>query len=270
MPCRWAIDVEYNGKGFVGSQIQCQSNSKSRLNNPEIRTVQAELEKALCTLIRKKTRTIFSGRTDAGVHACCQVVHFESELELDAGKVVNSLNALLPKDVSVKNLRKVEKSFHAQKSARWRWYRYVITNRAQRSVWDCSSLLVRSELNLENINKSLSYLRGEHDFSSFKCSRTDNPARVCNVVYANASKNKDIINIDIVADRFLYNMIRIIVGTVLMIENNSSNPSKMKEILESKNRSLAGQTVVPDGLYLMKVEYEMSEFDEVKFFGTDL
>ena len=269
MPYRWAIDVEYNGKDFAGSQIQCLSHSHARLNNIEIRTVQGELEKALCTLIKKQTKTIFSGRTDAGVNACQQVVHFDTEAELSKNKVINSLNALLPADMSVKNLRKVSNDFHAQKSARWRWYRYVITNRNQRSVWDCSSLLVRSELNLDNINKSLDYLKGEHDFSSFRCSRTQNPARICNVVYANASKKNDIINIDIVADRFLYNMIRIIVGTLLMIEANSSAPSKMKEILESKNRSLAGQTVVPYGLYLMKVEYELERFSENEFFGTD-
>ena len=124
MPCRWAIDVEYLGKNFSGSQIQCESLSQARINNPEIRTVQGELEKALCTLIKKQTHTIFSGRTDSGVNAVQQVVHFDAESVFDVDKAINSLNALLPKDIYVKNLRRVKNDFHAQKSARWRWYRY--------------------------------------------------------------------------------------------------------------------------------------------------
>jgi len=213
---------------------------------------------------KKKTKTIFSGRTDAGVNAKCQVVHFDTDVDLHKTKFLYSINSLLPKDISVKELKKVQSSFHAQKSARWRWYRYVIVNRAFRSVWDIPSMSVHKKIDIDIINKSLEYLKGEHDFSAFRCARSDNPARICNVSYVYASEKNDIISIDIVADRFLYNMVRIIVGTLLKIERNSWSPSKMKEILESKDRTQAGETIIPDGLYLMKVGYENYDFCECK------
>ncbi len=262
---RWAIDLEYAGANYSGSQIQALSleqadtdcKNKKRTTNPHIITIQGELEKVLCTLIKKNTTTIFSGRTDAGVNAYQQTVHFDTQKDFVSLKMLNSINALLPNDISAKNLRRVDCSFHSQKSAKWRWYRYVIVNRAQRSVWDYPSLLVKNELNVVRLNESLKYLEGEHDFSAFKCLKTGNPAKICHLYKAVANKVKrDIIFIDIVADRFLYNMIRIIVGTLLYIENNSLSPSVMSDILNSKNRLNAGQTVSPVGLYLMKVDYE--------------
>ena len=261
MPYRWAAEIEYAGKNFSGSQIQClQKNINERYNNQSARTVQGELEKALRTLIKQETKTIFSGRTDAGVNAKGQVIHFETKDELDTAKAIRSLNALLPEDVSVKSLKQVPDNFHAQKSARRRWYRYVITNRNSRSVWDIPSLLISKKLDIKLIQDSLEYLKGEHDFSSFRCSKTQNPARICHIYYAGASEKNGVINIDIVADRFLYNMVRIIVGTLLEIENKSLLPSKMKEILDSKDRKKAGMTAVPDGLYLMKVGYDEERF----------
>ena len=263
MPYKWAIELEYNGQFFSGSQIQCLQNTE-RINDSNVRTVQGELEKVLSTLIRKETKTIFSGRTDAGVHSLGQVVHFETQDELDLSKFQYSMNAILPKDISVRTIKKVSADFHAQKSARWRWYRYVINNRTYRSVWDTPSLSVRKQLNIETINSCLKYLIGKHDFSSFRCSKTGNPAKICNIIYANASEKNGIINIDIAADRFLYNMVRIIVGTVLEIEQNSLLPSKIKEILDLKDRTQAGATAVPDGLYLMKVGYAGEDFQIIE------
>lgn len=261
MPIKWAIELEYIGKGFAGSQIQCiKSDSRQRIDNPDIRTVQGELEKALRTLIKTEVKTIFSGRTDAGVNAKGQMVHFLTEDELDEGKFLYSLNSLLPDDISVKRIERKDERFHAQKSARWRWYRYVINNNKTRSVWDIPSLSVRKELNTEEINKALEYLIGEHDFSAFKCSKSLNPAKICNIYYAKASCKSGIINIDIVGDRFLYNMVRIIVGTLLDFEKNSFSPSKMKEIIASKDRTKAGATESPDGLYLMKVGYDKEDY----------
>jgi len=121
-------------------------------------------------------------------------------------------------------------------------------------------LSVRKKLNIEEINKALEYLKGEHDFSSFKCSKSLNPAKICNIYYAKASEKSGIINIDIVGDRFLYNMVRIIVGTLLDFEKNSFSPSKMKEILDLKDRTISGATESPDGLYLMKVGYENEDY----------
>ena len=163
MPYKWAIELEYNGQLFSGSQIQCLQNTE-RVNDSHVRTVQGELEKVLSTLIRKETKTIFSGRTDAGVHSLGQVVHFETQDELDLSKFQYSMNAILPKDISVRTIKKVSADFHAQKSARWRWYRYVINNRTYRSVWDTPSLSVRKQLNIETINSCLKYLIGNMIF----------------------------------------------------------------------------------------------------------
>ena len=237
----------------MGSQKQPKNmpNSSKRIN-----TIQDELEKAISTLTKTKTKTIFSGRTDAGVHAKGQTAHFEVAHELNPSKFVNSLNGLLPKDISVKELKKIEKTFHAQKSAVARHYRYVIANRAQRSAWDANCLLVRYPLDIQRMNKALSYLLGKHDFSSFKKVRTDNPAKICNMLKAEATRNGDYVYIDFIADRFLYNMIRLIVGTLLVIERNSLAPETLKEILEARDITKAGSTISPEGLTLIDVIYK--------------
>ena len=249
---RYLLVLEYVGSAYMGSQKQ---PSKMPNTSKTVVTIQDEVEKAISTLTKTKTKTIFSGRTDAGVHAKGQTAHFESELELNPSKFVNSLNGILPNDISVKELRKVEKTFHAQKSAKARHYRYTIANRTQRSAWDANCLLVRYPLDIERMNKALSYLIGEHDFTSFKKVRTSNPAKICNMYEAKATRDGDLVYIDFTADRFLYNMIRLIVGTLLVIERNSLAPETLKEILEARDITKAGSTISPDGLTLVEVIY---------------
>ncbi len=251
---KYALKVEYIGTNYAGSQKQ-----------PNQKTIQSELESALCTLtggcsdnssnIPKSIKTIFSGRTDAGVHSRGQVVHFVTEEPIVASKFLNSLNGLLPKDISVSEIFEVSDDFHAQKSGRYRRYHYRIVNRQQRSVWDGHSLLVRKELDIERMNKALSYLIGEHDFTSFKSAQATDPASVCVMHKAQCTKSGDEITIEIVANRFLYNMVRTIVGTLLLIEKNNLEPVVMKHILDAKDRTKAGPTVSPDGLTLMEVGY---------------
>ena len=190
---------------------------------PDEVTIQSELEKALSTLISggknpPRIKSIFSGRTDA--------------------------------------INQVDESFHAQLSARYRVYQYKIVNRNQRSVWDGHSLLVREPLVLERMNKSLSYLIGEHDFTSFKSAKASSPAKDCIVYKAKCTKDGDSITVEIAANRFLYNMVRTIVGTMLMIEHNKLEPEFMKKVLEAKDRRTAGPTINPDGLTLVEVGYE--------------
>ncbi|MCQ2790309.1 MAG: tRNA pseudouridine(38-40) synthase TruA [bacterium] len=249
---RYKLVISYIGNDFSGSQIQAVSETTNGL---EPRTVQSELEKVFCTLTNRKIKTIFSGRTDAGVHSKGQVVHFDILGELDVRRFENALNGNLPNDISVSKLELTDKTFHAQKSALARFYRYKITNRPQRNVWDGHSLLVRKPLDVERMNKCLEFLIGEHDFSAFKSSQTNNPAKICNMYKAHCVASNDFIYFDFVADRFLYNMIRTIIGTILWIENNNFDPTKMLEILNSKDRTKAGATISPDGLVLMKVIY---------------
>ena len=249
---RYLLVLEYIGTRYMGSQKQPE---KMPNTSKTVITIQDEVEKAISTLTKTKTKTIFSGRTDAGVHAKGQTAHFESELELNPSKFINSLNGILPNDISVKELKKVEKTFHAQKSAKAKHYRYTIANRAQRSAWDANCLLVRYPLNVERMNKALSYLIGKHDFTSFKKVRTSNPAKICNMYEAKATRDGDLIYIDFTADRFLYNMIRLIVGTLLMMERNSLAPETLKEILEARDITKAGSTISPEGLTLVEVIY---------------
>lgn len=253
---KFAIVVEYIGTNYAGSQIQ-----------PDEVTIQSELEKALSTLILggknpPRIKTIFSGRTDAGVHSKGQVVHFESEKPIVASRFINSINGILPKDISVSKLFEVDEKFHAQLSAKYRRYQYKIVNRQFRSAWDSHSLLVRYELDIERMNAALSYLIGEHDFTSFKSARTANPAKDCVVYKAKCIQQGDEITFEIVANRFLYNMVRTIVGTLLMIEKDRLEPEVMKSILEAKDRSKAGQTISPDGLSLVEVGYVPYDSDK--------
>lgn len=243
---RYVLTLEYKGTNFSGSQKQ----------KSDKRTVQGELEKALSTLTKKYTKTIFSGRTDAGVHARGQVVHFDSEINFTNPKLLYSLNGILPQDMSIRRIITVANDFHAQKSAVARFYRYKIISRDQRSAFDEDCLYIRETPDIEKINKALEFLIGEHDFSSFKKSGAKNPAKVCTMYIAKCFQKEDEILIDIVANRFLYGMVRTIVGTLLYMDRKSLCPESLKEILECRDRTKAGPAASPYGLTLMKVIYD--------------
>lgn len=254
---RYALDVQYIGKNYAGSQIQFENGKET-----EIPTIQGELEKAICTLIESKTqinkrpiRTIFSGRTDRGVNAIAQVIHFDTDKEIVASSFIYHINEILPADISVNNLRLVSNSFHAQKSAKSRFYRYELINRRYKQAFDGDILRVKYGLDISRMQKSLNYLLGEHDFSSFKSSGTLNPSKICSITRADVEKQGDRVFINIEGNRFLYNMVRTIVGTLLEIEGHDLAPEYMKMVLEACDRRKAGQTVSPYGLTLMKVDY---------------
>ena len=255
---RYLISFEYEGRDFFGSQSQ-----------PDKRTVQDELNKAICTLTKENTKIIMAGRLDKGVSALCHTAHFDTGYQMqDESKFLNSLNAILPSDISVFKIELKDESFHAQKTASYRHYRYIIRNSFIKPVFNKNILLVRKPLNVELMNNAIQYVKGEHDFSSFK-SVSDNPASVCNIYFANVVKKPlengtgNYIEINIIGNRFLYNMVRAIVGTLLMIEKDGSSPLKMKEILNSKNRALAGHNVEPYGLTLIKTGYD-NPYDDIK------
>ena len=255
---RYAFQVQYIGKNYAGSQIQFENGKET-----DTPTIQGELEKALCKLTcgksannnKRQIRTVFSGRTDKGVNSIGQVVHFEIEQMIVASKFVYSLNEILPDDISVSGLKVVDEKFHAQKSAKKRIYRYEFINRKCKNAFDGDLLRVKFDINLERMQKSLDYLLGEHDFSSFKSSGTLNPSKVCTIYQAECEKSGDKVIITIAGNRFLYNMVRTIVGTLLEIEGHNLPAEHMKDVLEAKDRRKAGQTVSPYGLTLIKVEY---------------
>lgn len=234
------------GSKFFGSQIQKIEP-----------TVQGELLKAICTLTRNKnTKIVMSGRTDRGVSAYWQVAHFDSEFIInDKNKFLISLNSILPDGIRVFDIENIVASFHAQKFATYRHYRYKINNSIQGSVFDLNAYHTRLKLDIQKMNEALKYILGEHDFSAFR-SVSDNPAKICNIYYAKCRKDAEYILIDIVGNRFLYNMVRAIVGTLFYIESKNLNPSYMKQVLDSKKRELAGANVEPCGLTLIKVGYD--------------
>ncbi len=253
MSTRYKLKVEYVGTNYFGSQRQ-----------PEVDTIQSKLEEALCTLTKQNIKLILSGRTDRGVHAVLQVAHFDCDNNIvDRGRFLHSLNGILPNDICVKDIEEVSKNFHAQKSAKKRHYCYTIANRKIRCVFDNHVLLYQKPLDENRINQALGYLLGRHDFSAFKATNTENPAKVCNMYEAKCIREGELLKIHFVADRFLYKMVRTIVGTLIMIEQNSFDPSKMKEILDSKLRQNAGKTISPDGLTLVEVIY-WYDFDKLK------
>lgn len=263
---RYAFQVQYIGKNYSGSQIQLENGKP--IESP---TIQGELEKALCTLIlsgrkaesntpaiyknNRPVKAIFSGRTDKGVNSLGQVVHFDTDETIVASKFLYQINEILPDDISVTDLKEVENSFHAQKSAKKRHYRFEFINRRCKNAFDGDLLRVKYPTDVERMQKSLNYLLGEHDFTSFKSTGTLNPSTICVIYEVKVSKVGDKVIIDIVGNRFLYNMVRTIVGTLLFIEGHNLAPEHMKDVLEAKNRSKAGMTVSPYGLTLMKVMY---------------
>ncbi len=252
---RYVLILEYKGTNFSGSQKQSSG----------VRTVQGELERAISTLTKQNIKTIFSGRTDAGVHSRGQAVHFDSEMDFTNPKMLYSLNGILDKDISVVEIYKVENTFHAQKSAIARFYRYRIVSRNQRSAFDENCLYMRERPNIDFINQCLEILKGEHDFSSFKKSGTENPAKICKVYLARCYQKEDEILIDIVANRFLYGMVRTIVGTILYLDRKSQSPESLREILKSRNRTKAGPSASPEGLTLMKVIYDKNTNMEMAY-----
>lgn len=259
---RYAVRVQYVGKNYAGSQIQFENGEQI-----ETPTIQGELEKALCTFIiggretdrdinKRPIKTVFSGRTDRGVNSLGQVVHFDIDKEIVASNLIYHVNEILPDDISISDLKEVPLKFHAQKSAIRRWYRFEFINRRYKQAFDGCLMRVKYPIDIERMQKSLNYLLGEHDFSSFKSSGTLNPSKVCIIYRAEVSKNGDKVVIDIEGNRFLYNMVRTIVGTLLEIEGHNLAPEHIKDVLEAKDRAKAGRTVSPEGLTLMKVMYE--------------
>ncbi|MCM1338337.1 MAG: tRNA pseudouridine(38-40) synthase TruA [Muribaculaceae bacterium] len=240
---------ERNEQGDTQYDRRCEGNVSDQ--SEQI----SDLSGGKATNKSRRIKTIFSGRTDKGVNSLGQVVHFDTEEMIVASKFLYQINEILPDDISVTNLKAVDSGFHAQKSAKKRYYRFEFINRRCKNAFDGDLMRVKFPTDEVRIQKSLNYLLGEHDFSSFKSAGTLNPSTICIIYEAKVSKVGDRVFIDIVGNRFLYNMVRTIVGTLLEIEGHNLEPEHMKDVLDAKDRRKAGMTVSPHGLTLMKVMY---------------
>jgi tRNA pseudouridine38-40 synthase len=244
---RMKCTLAYDGTHFSGYQVQ-----------PGKRTVQGELERVLTQMHKGQTvRVTASGRTDAGVHACGQVIHFDTSLSLSPQQWKKALNALLPDDIVIKHIQEVDASFHARFAAKAKEYRYKVRNAEERDVFlrhYCYHYPYR--LDIEAIKQALRFIEGTHDFTSFCSAKTDVDDRVRTIYQADVAVNQEMLEFRLIGSGFLYNMVRIIVGTVLEVGQGKRSVDSISTILAAKDRRLAGPTAPPQGLYLWKVYYD--------------
>ncbi|MFZ6772904.1 tRNA pseudouridine(38-40) synthase TruA [Undibacterium sp. SXout7W] len=249
---RIVLGVQYDGSCWSGWQTQ-----------PNGHTVQDTLEKAILRFTGTVVKTTCAGRTDAGVHGIEQVVHFDTELERNAYSWVNGVNAFLPPSVAVQWSKEVtfvpdsDDNFHARFSARARTYHYVLFNSKIRSpMWNNRAGWTFTPLDVERMSEAATYLLGENDFSSFRASGCQAKSPVKHMYSINIRKQGELIVFTLCASAFLHHMVRNIVGSLIFVGGGRREPEWMRELLLSRNRSLAAPTFMPDGLYLAKIDYD--------------
>ena len=238
--------LSYDGTNFHGYQVQVNK-----------RTVQAELEQALQKLHKgEHIKTVASGRTDAGVHAYGQVVHFDSSLYIPTDRWPYALNAVLPDDIVVKKAELVNDDFHARFSVEKKEYRYIIHRSKQVDVFRrLYSYHYPYPLDINKIKEAMKLFQGTHDFTSFCSARTEVENKVRTIYEMDCIENGDELVFTLVGNGFLYNMVRIIVGTLLEVGQGKITPDSITDIIKAQNREKAGKTVPGHGLYLWKVYY---------------
>jgi tRNA pseudouridine38-40 synthase len=241
------IILAYDGTAYSGWQLQKNAA-----------TVQGEVEKALLKAFGHRHRLYASSRTDAGVHARAQTANFKTSVNIPAGKIPQALNSLLPGDIAVTSAAEVPTEFHSQFDAVEKHYKYYIyTSRTRDPFRERYSWRVGYPLNMQNMRRSCSVLKGEHDFRAFqaKDKRDRSSVRTINFLRVSSKKKDKIIVIDIKANGFLYNMVRNITGTLVDIGRGYLSPDSMRSILQSRDRKKAGPTAPPEGLFLHHVTY---------------
>ncbi len=240
------LTLEYDGTNFAGYQIQ-----------PNKRTIQGELEKALRCIYNEDVPTFTSGRTDAGVHALGAVVHFCPPKEIKNKRVKDAINAFLPADVKVVNAERVSDDFDARFLSKKKTYGYrFYLSSCERPLLCGRALRVNTNIDIEAMKEGAKYLVGEHDFGSFVSKKSGKTNFVRTIYSADIKKvGEDEYMLFVCGNGFLYNQIRIIMGTLLNVGYNKYPPETVKEILEKKERKYAGKTAPAYGLYLIKVEY---------------
>lgn len=242
---RIALGIEYDGRAFCGWQFQDHSPS-----------VQEVVEKALSKVADHFVRVVCAGRTDSGVHATEQIIHFDTEVKREAHQWVKGANANLPQSVTILWAAEVSDEFHARFKAFRRAYRYVIFSRKVRPsylnhlvTWDYR------EFNEQRMQQAANHLIGEHDFSSYRALGCQAHSPVRTLYQFNVSRHGQYIYLDIEANAFLHHMVRNMAGVLMTIAAGEKEPHWAKEVLQLKDRTLSGITAPPDGLYLVRVDY---------------
>jgi len=248
---RIALGLQYDGLPWKGYQTQ-----------PSGETVQDQLQLALRHFTQTDIHTTCAGRTDAGVHALEQVVHFDTGLQRDPYSWVNGVNSFLPRSIAVRWAADVtraedEEGFHARFSARARTYHYMLYNNAIRAPLLAGRAgWVFRPLDLERLRAGASHLLGTHDFSAFRASECQAKSPVKDMQRIDIVRSGDMILFTLRASAFLHHMVRNIVGSLIFVGSGRREPHWIKEVLEGRDREKAAPTFMPDGLYLARVDYE--------------
>ena len=243
---RYFIDLSYNGRAYHGWQIQ-----------PDVTTVQAELNHALSTVLRTPLECMGAGRTDTGVHAEQMVAHFDVDKPIDTKDLVYKLNVLLPKDIHINSIREVYPEIHARFEALSRTYVYKIS-RTKNAFKYKNEHTYTLPLDIDLMNKAAKALFEHTDFQCFSKVKTEVKTYDCTIKEAHWELNKNSLHFTIKADRFLRNMVRAIVGTLIEVGAKKRTLEEFHEIISSKNRSNAGTSAPAHGLYLINIEYPKS------------
>ena len=239
------LRVAYDGTDFVGWQIQNEG-----------RTVEGELNKAINALTGETIEVIGASRTDSGVHAKGNVAVFDTESTVPADRFMYALNSLLPEDISVVESREVAPDFHPRHCSSIKTYEYrIFVSRINDPLKRRYAYRFPTELNVERMDEAAKYFIGEHDFKSFCCVRTQAETTVRKIYSADVFHDGDDIVIRVSGAGFLYNMVRIIAGSLMEVGSGKKEPQHIKEVLDGTDRTLAGPTAEPQGLTLVNIEF---------------
>ena len=237
--------LEYDGTAYAGWQRQ-----------PDQPTIQEAVETAIAGVTQQHVSVIGAGRTDAGVHALGQVASFRIDRVMTPREWTRALNAHLPDTVAVQSAALVPDTFHARYSAKGKLYEYRLVNRDARPALDRQYRWhIYKPLNDAAMNQAAMPLIGSHDFSSFQTQPTDNEDPICRIEHLTVFRHGNTLRIEVYADRFLKQMVRSIVGTLVEVGLGKRTPESLTTILHARDRSAAGKTAPPQGLFLMRVDY---------------
>ena len=225
-------------------------------SQPNKLNIQGTIEKAIESIVGHEVDLTASGRTDAGVHAIGQVANFKTNSEIPIEKFAIAINSRLKKSIVIKNAEEVDEKFHSRLSCKQKTYRYIINNSKQgTAIYRNLEYHISNELDIEKMQQAAKLFEGEHDFKAFKASGTSSKNSVRTIYKAEVRKNDDRIIIELTGSGFLYNMVRIISGTIVEVGMGKIEPEKISEIIKCGKREYAGKTLPAHGLYLVKVEY---------------
>ncbi|RFU68596.1 tRNA pseudouridine(38-40) synthase TruA [Peribacillus saganii] len=243
---KYKCTISYDGTLFSGYQVQ-----------PNKRTIQSEIEKALGKMHKgQEIKITASGRTDAGVHAKGQVFHFQSPLAIPLPNWEKGLNAMLPDDISVLDIEQAASDFHARFDAVGKEYRYFLSRAEKRDPFSRNyAYYYPFPLNYDVIREAAQLFIGTHDFTSFCSAKTEVVDKIRTIREIEFYEEDDKLIFKFVGNGFLYNMVRIIMGTLLEAGSGKKSPAEMRDILDKKDRGAAGKTAPGHGLYLWKVHY---------------